>query len=82
MKKPSAKNAVPFDKKGGKQAPAKKPARAKKSASAAVVPTKESSLATKIDVRKIYVPKVCPPVPDLSDYIRKDSIPCYGCNLK
>lgn len=24
----------------------------------------------------------CPPVPDLSDYIRKDSIPCWGCSLK
>ena len=24
----------------------------------------------------------CPPVPDLSDYVRKDSIPCWGCSLK
>ena len=23
----------------------------------------------------------CPPVPDLSDYIKKDSIPCFGCSL-
>ena len=33
-------------------------------------------------VKKIYVPKTCPPVPDLSEYVRKDSIPCFGCNLK
>ena len=23
----------------------------------------------------------CPPVPDMSDYIKKDSIPCFGCSL-
>jgi hypothetical protein len=23
----------------------------------------------------------CPPIPDMSEYIRKDSIPCYGCSL-
>jgi hypothetical protein len=23
----------------------------------------------------------CPPVPDLSEYIKKDSIPCFGCSL-
>jgi len=23
----------------------------------------------------------CPPVPDISDYIKKDSIPCFGCSL-
>lgn len=33
-------------------------------------------------IKKVYLPRKCPPVPDLSDYIRKDSIPCYGCNLK
>ena len=24
----------------------------------------------------------CPPMPDMSLYIRKDQIPCWGCNLK
>jgi len=33
-------------------------------------------------IRKVYVPGKCPPMPDLRDYVRKDSIPCYGCNLK
>lgn len=23
----------------------------------------------------------CPPVPDMSEYIRKDAIPCWGCSL-
>jgi hypothetical protein len=23
----------------------------------------------------------CPPVPDMSDFIKKDSIPCFGCSL-
>jgi hypothetical protein len=23
----------------------------------------------------------CPPVPDMSDYIKKDAIPCWGCSL-
>jgi hypothetical protein len=23
----------------------------------------------------------CPPIPDMSKYIRKDAIPCYGCSL-
>lgn len=23
----------------------------------------------------------CPPVPDMSQYIKKDAIPCYGCSL-
>lgn len=23
----------------------------------------------------------CPPVPDMSDYIKKDGIPCFGCSL-
>jgi hypothetical protein len=23
----------------------------------------------------------CPPVPDMSEYIKKDSIPCFGCSL-
>jgi hypothetical protein len=23
----------------------------------------------------------CPPVPDLTDYIRKDQIPCWGCSV-
>lgn len=30
----------------------------------------------------VYVPRKCPPMPDMSQYIRKDSIPCWGCNLK
>ena len=25
---------------------------------------------------------VCPTMPDMSMYVRKDSIPCWGCNLK
>jgi hypothetical protein len=25
--------------------------------------------------------KKCPPMPDMSLYIRKDQIPCWGCNL-
>lgn len=24
----------------------------------------------------------CPPMPDMSQYVRKDQIPCWGCNLK
>lgn len=23
----------------------------------------------------------CPPIPDMSDYIKKDAIPCWGCNI-
>jgi hypothetical protein len=23
----------------------------------------------------------CPPIPDMSNYIKKDSIPCWGCNI-
>jgi hypothetical protein len=23
----------------------------------------------------------CPPIPDKSDYIKKDAIPCWGCNI-
>ena len=30
----------------------------------------------------VYVPRKCPPMPDMSQYIRKDSIPCWGCNLR
>lgn len=30
----------------------------------------------------VYVEKDCPKLPDMSLYIRKDSIPCWGCNLK
>jgi hypothetical protein len=30
----------------------------------------------------IYKQNECPPMPDMSQYIRKDSIPCWGCNLK
>ena len=37
-----------------------------------------TSVAEKI----VYVPRKCPPLPDMSLYIRKDSIPCWGCNLK
>ena len=32
--------------------------------------------------RAIYKKAECPPMPDMSQYIRKDSIPCWGCNLK
>ena len=24
----------------------------------------------------------CPPIPDMTQYIRKDSIPCWGCNIE
>jgi len=27
-------------------------------------------------------PVTCPPLPDMSMYVRKDQIPCWGCNLK
>jgi len=30
----------------------------------------------------IYRDRKCPPMPDMSLYIRKDAIPCWGCNLK
>jgi hypothetical protein len=30
----------------------------------------------------VYVKNECPRLPDMSQYIRKDSIPCWGCNLK
>jgi len=30
----------------------------------------------------VYMPSQCPKMPDMSQYIRKDSIPCWGCNLK
>jgi hypothetical protein len=23
----------------------------------------------------------CPPIPDMTQYIKKDAIPCYGCSL-
>jgi hypothetical protein len=90
LKKPSAGNAAPFDKKGGKQAAAGKGAAGKKAAVKGVAgkkaavkgPAVKGSPLSKISGNKIYVPNVCPPMPDLSDYIRKDSIPCYGCNLK
>jgi hypothetical protein len=32
-----------------------------------------------------YIKEKCPPAPkcpDMRDYIRKDSIPCWGCKLK
>jgi hypothetical protein len=37
---------------------------------------------TKTKTKVIYVPNKCPKMPDMSQYIRKDSIPCWGCNLK
>ena len=39
---------------------------------------KQEKIITKI----VYVPQKCPPMPDMSKYIRKDAIPCWGCNLK
>ena len=30
----------------------------------------------------VYMKNECPKLPDMSLYIRKDSIPCWGCNLK
>jgi hypothetical protein len=42
------------------------------------------SMKGHIPVRKevVYLPRKCPPVPDMTQYIRKDQIPCWGCNLK
>jgi Tfp pilus assembly protein PilV len=42
------------------------------------------TLAPKIiyKTKKVYVKSKCPPQPDLSEYVKKDSIPCYGCNLQ
>ena len=39
---------------------------------------KQRKTKTKI----VYVDNECPKLPDMSQYIRKDSIPCWGCNLK
>jgi hypothetical protein len=36
---------------------------------------------TKVRTKVVYVPRKCPTV-DLSQYVRKDAIPCWGCNLK
>jgi len=33
-------------------------------------------------VRRIIKKQKCPPMPDMSLYIRKDQIPCWGCVLK
>jgi hypothetical protein len=35
-----------------------------------------------VKTKVVYVPQKCPPMPDMSLYIRKDAIPCWGCNLK
>ena len=40
--------------------------------------TDDSNVKTRI----VYVNTKCPPPPDMSQYIRKDSIPCWGCNLR
>lgn len=24
----------------------------------------------------------CPPIPDMTNYIKKDEIPCWGCNIQ
>lgn len=37
---------------------------------------------TKTETKIVYVNTKCPPPPDMSQYIRKDSIPCWGCNLR
>ena len=36
----------------------------------------------KKSIRHTHHVKKCPPVPDMSLYIRKDQIPCWGCVLK
>jgi hypothetical protein len=36
----------------------------------------------KVKTKIVYVNTKCPPPPDMSQYIRKDSIPCWGCNLR
>ncbi len=42
----------------------------------------ESSCAKDTDYRCPKNPDgSCPPVPDMSQYIKKDAIPCYGCSL-
>lgn len=35
----------------------------------------------RVKTKIVYLPKQCPSV-DLSQYVRKDAIPCWGCNLK
>jgi hypothetical protein len=35
-----------------------------------------------VKTKVVYVPQKCPQMPDMSLYIRKDAIPCWGCNLK
>jgi hypothetical protein len=38
-------------------------------------------------IRTVYVPKpypvprYCPPVPDMNQYVKKDSVPCWACKL-
>ena len=36
----------------------------------------------RVETKIVYVNTKCPPPPDMSQYIRKDSIPCWGCNLR
>lgn len=58
--------------------------RPQKSARVAPSNPKAKTLAPKIvyKTKKVYIKSKCPPQPDLSEYVKKDSIPCYGCNLK
>jgi len=43
---------------------------------------RETSYKKRRKRKVVYIPTKCPPMPDMSQYIRKDSIPCWGCNLK
>lgn len=58
--------------------------RPQKSSRVAPSNPKAKTLAPKIiyKTKKVYIKSKCPPQPDLSEYVKKDSIPCYGCNLK
>jgi hypothetical protein len=49
---------------------------------AAALKKKQSPGYTPKREKIVYVKEKCPPMPDMSLYIRKDSIPCWGCNLK
>jgi hypothetical protein len=43
---------------------------------------KKMPMTTNKSKRRKRIVKKCPPMPDMSLYIRKDQIPCWGCVLK
>jgi len=55
---------------------------AKKSITESYRSYKKEKRGKRSKTKVVYVPNECPPMPDMSQYIRKDSIPCWGCNLK